>query len=469
MDLDSVKSGNRDSKPRVGDLLQVYTPPKNKWFKLRLLGGVEPRAGYWVKTKKKDGKSTKFWTPCPSFDPATQERDTTIYDPWRDQENKEYQAVKDGNMDKEERTIQYATEYWMNAIVRAEQKKAPSTLPKHTASERKTKIKEKDSDSWTPVFAIKLGKSFIGKVQGLKGLNTYESSKTGAVKSYSVADAKFGRDINVLYDDSKAPADQYQIQLGDKRTPLTEDELEYLTWDLSVIHNEINEAELKADFSSWANRMGIKTKKAKAEDDEEDDAPKSKNKKKPVAEDDEDDMDDDFDDEDDEPKSKAKSKTKSKPVDEDEEEEDDDFDSEDEDEDEDEDDEDDSDSEEDFDDEEDEEDEPPAKKTKGKAPAKKSKKPVDEDEDDEDDFDSEDEDEDEPPAKKKPVVKNSKKKPVDEDEDEDDFDDEEDDFEDEEEEDEPPKKSKKVVAKKATPAKKKKASDEDDFDDFDDE
>lgn len=490
-DLDDVKGNNRDRRPQMGDLVNVYKFPDKKWVTLRLTPGMEPEAGYWVKTKKKDGKSTKFYIPCPSFDPATQERDSTKKDPWRDLQMKEQAAIKAGDMSKDEALIQYSQHYWMTGISRLEQKKQPSRLPKPTANERKTGFKEKDSDSWTPKFAVKVGRSLAGKLKDLKGLNTVESAKTGAVKAYQVNDLKFGRDVRIYFDKDKAPADQYQVQLGEKRTPLTEEELAYLNWDLSQINAEgFDDKAVQADFDSWAQRNGVKlTKKKKVEEEDEDDnedfddedekpvkSSKKPVKKKVVEEEDDDDFDDEDEDDEDEDEKPAKGKkaapakksSKKKVVDEDE---DDDFDDEDEEEDP------------PFDVDEDEDEDEDEKPSKGKkAPAKKSsKKPVDEDEDD--DFDDEDEDEeDEKPAKKKAAPAKSKKKVVDEDEDdfddededeEESDDDEDDDFDDEEEDEKP---AKKAPAKKAAASKKpvkkapakKKVVDEDD-DDFDDE
>lgn len=355
-DLDDVKGNSRDRRPQMGDLANVYKFPDKKWVTLRLLPGMEPEAGYWVSTKKKEGKNTKFYTPCPSFDPATQERDSTKPDPWRDLQLAEQAAIRAGDLTKDEAKVQYAQHYWMVCISRLDQKKRPSRVPRPTQEERKTGFKDKDSDSWTPKYVVKVGRSLAGKLKDLKGLNTVESSKTGAVRAYQVNDARFGRDVRIYFDKDKAPADQYQVQLGDKRTPLTEEELADLTWDMSQINAiEFDPKAVQADFDSWAQRNGVKTKKKK------------------VQEEDEDGEDDDFDDEDAAPKSKAKKpavkKTSRKPVDdeedaEDEAEEDDDGD--------------------DFDD---EEEEPPTKIKKAAPPAKKKKPVVDEDEDDFDDED----------------------------------------------------------------------------------
>jgi hypothetical protein len=480
-DLGEVKTTGRSNKPKVSDKIEIYEIPPKKWVTLRLHGPTFSYCTYWVRVKKKDGKWTKFPVDSPSYDPKTQDFDTTKYDPWIEL----WKRQQSDGTKKEDQLIQVDTKFYIDAISRAAQKNEPRSKPGHSKSEKKTGFKEKGSDSWTPNVALRLPGGAVEKVKKVSGMNTVTSSKTGATRSYPVSHEKYGCDIRIYYDPDAAPANKYEVQFVDKKTPLDEEELAYLKWDLSDLANEATEQEVRRDFEGWAQRMGIKTSKKRKHDVEELD--------EDLDEDEGFDGDDEDEDEDDAPRSKKGKKAPAKKVaakksskksrrDEDED-----------DEDEDEEDEDDFDDE---DDEDDEEDERPAKKSK-KAPAKKTSKKSrdeddeddeDEDEDDEDDeeddFDEEDEDEDdEPPAKsksKKKVAakKTSKKAPAkskrsrdDEDEDEDE-DDEEDDFDDEDDEDdEPPAKSKKkapakkaakkVAAKKSS---KKRSRDEDDED-----
>ena len=497
MDLDDAKTSTRkEREPSVSDLCAVYKFPERKWVSIRLTPGLFSTAGYWIEVKKKDGGTTKFYLNAPSYDSKAQELDSTKVDPWRDYAAHEKQAL--ANIDRNDKAafeefrkgqqVQFTQSWFMEALIRSKQKTLPDRLPKPTAEERKTGFKDKDSDSLTAYEVVRLGKSLLGKIQELKGLNVIER-KDGSVQAYAVNHPKFGRDIRVYYDSKKAPADQYQVQLGEKRTPLTEEEMEMLKWNLEAATTVKSEDEesIMANFNSWATRMGIKVPKKKTrkdvdedEDFDEDEAPKKKKpSRKQVEVDDEDEdegFDDDEDDEDEPPRKskKAPAKKSKRPADEDEDDEDDDdFDDEDD---------------EDDDDDDDEDDEPPRKSKKPvakKASAKKSKKPADDEDDfdDEDDEDDEDEDEDEgfddeddedepprkskkAPAKKAPAKKASKKRPVDDDDDEDE--DEDDDFDDEDEDDEPPRKStKKAPAKKAT--KKRPVDDDEDDDDFDDE
>jgi hypothetical protein len=503
-DFDNVRTGNRSDKPKITDKINLFKFPEKKWVTFRFFGPTFSYATGWVKTKTKDGKPTKFPVSFPSYDPDTQQFDTTKYDPW-------YAIVQEEEdiRENDKKTVQVAKKFYCNALSRAAQKQQPSRLPKPTAAERKSGHKDKDSETWTPWVALALPGGAIRKLAELKPLNTVTSKKTGSTTAYAVSHDKFGCDVRIMFDSTKAPAEQYSVQIGE-RSPLTEEELAFLTWDLSDLAAESTEEETKRDYESWAKRMGIKVKskgKKAAEDDYEEDedldeedededdepAPKkgkgkpapakkaapAKGKGKKAAEEDEEDEDeesDDFDDEDEDEddapppkKGKAAPAKKGKKVEEDEEDEDDFGDDEDEDEDsDDEDDQDSEDEDDDLDDEdedEDEDDEPAPKKGAKKAPAKKpvakgKKAAVEEDEDededsddeDEDDFDDEDEDEAPPPKKgaKKPVAKapakktaaKSKKVVEEEDEDDDDFDDE-----DEDEDDEPPARKKAPVKK----------------------
>lgn len=505
-DLGSVKVKSHGDKPKITDKVNLFKFPEGVWVTLRLHGGTFSYVEYWCRTNteavKKGARVPRFPITSPSYDPETQQYDSTKFDPWKAYADTEY----DANDKEKVRMIDVRKRFYMEAIYRKAQRDIPRNPPKPTTKERKTGFKDKDSDTYMINVALSLSPSLTQKIKELSGLNVVDG-RSGS-KAFPVSHPKYGRDIKILYDSKKEPANQYAVQLGDKRTPLTEEELSAPHWDLSDLLTPAEEKETRADFEGWSKRMGIKTAKKRKHDveeldeeleedddldDEDDDTPKSK-KKKPAAkkttkrkssrdDDDEDEEDDEEDDdldededEDDEPprrssKKKPVAKGKKKVVDEDDEddedEEDDDLDDEDEDE--------------------DEDDEPP-KRSKKKAPVKskaKSKRRSDDDDEDdeeddeeEDDLDDDDEDEEEdespkskkkPAAKKAPAKKTSKRKPVDDDED--DEDEEDDDLDDEDdEEDEPPKRaSKKKPAAKKTAAKRRASKDDDDEDEEDDE
>lgn len=457
-DMDSVVVRGSNNAFRMSDVVNMLEYPtkngKPGWVTIRLFGPVYSDAFFWVKAKPGSPKS--FRAPCRCYDPETHQCVPEKYDPWYD----EYRRECDENVDNKDRLLRYSRYFYMQAIVRKLQDNMPAKN-RITAQEKKTGFKDPDSDSYTPVVVVQLTSKVFKAIQDMKEDNIVKL-KSGTRKAYNVSDEKFGRDIMIKKDTTPniAPGDMYQVKLAvdSGRTPLTEEEKEYLTWDMNTIYApEVSEAEAKRDFEGWARRMGLmKRKVEEPEVDEDDDntddfeeersTPKLKKKatKKPQVEEDDDfdDEDEDTDDfEDDEEEEATLKKSSKKPVKKSknvaEEEDEDDFD-EDEDSD-------------DFDDE-DEEDEPkPAKKTS------KKKKPVEDEDDDFDDDDFED-DEDEKPAPKKSSKKS--KKVVEEDED--------DDFNDEDEEDEEPKPTKKSTKKK--PVKKsKKVVEEDDEDEFEDD
>src|SRR5471030_507707 len=456
-DFDEVVTGG-GKKAKITDKVPVYKFPEKKWVTFRLFGSIYTYGGYWMQYKSKEGKKGRFYTPISSYNPETQQREASIYDPWRDL------LASQVDVKKEDQLGNFTKQGFMNGISRKMQKDAPRKLPKIGKKEAKSGFKEKDSDSWTPVVPLRLTTSVLGKLKEQGALNVVE--KKGQSKAYPVTHEKYGCDVRIYYDSSKAPADQYQVVISDKKTPLTEEELEYLKWDLSDLESAPSKEEVKADFENWAKRNGVKlkSKKSRDEDDEyeevdEDDEHKSKKSKgkkkkakskKPDDEnEDEDDLDDnddddlddddDDDDDDDEPK-KKKGKKKSKS--------------------------DDDDDDDDLDDD-DEEDEPKSKKSKKPAKVKgksKSKK----DEDDEDDDLDDDDDEDEPKSKKsKDKVKGKKKSKSDDDEDDDEDDDLDDDDDDDEEE--PKKKKGKAKAKGKSKSKKDEDDEEDDLDDDEDD
>jgi hypothetical protein len=345
-DMDEVQVKGQGDLRKPSDVVDLYDLPDKKFVKLRPFGSVHAYGGHWIETKKKDGGKGNFYYPCAAFDIETGRLDSTKHCPWCDDES--------GH-------VRFATDYFINAIHRKEQANKPVKI-RTTAGEAESGYKEKASESWTPVKAVRLTGSVLRRLQDLKQLNTVENEE-GETINYSVAHPKYGADVSIKRDKSVAPAQMYEVQMG-TQAAMTKEERGYLIWDLSQLMVTPTAKEAEVEYIKWAKRMGIM-----------DDKP-TKGKKSVDA----DDEGDDDEEEDEAPKAKAKKPVaKKKVVDEDD----------------------------DFDDE--EEDEAPKKK-----PTAKKKAAVDDDED----FDDED---DAPVAKKKPAA--AKKKAVDDDED-DDFDDE---------------------------------------------
>ena len=395
--LDEIETRrNGNDSARIEELIDVFKWPDGKWVQVRLMDrGLLPISTHWVPIiGSKTGKESKIPRLCLNIDP----------DSGKAIKGKcPYCELGD--------TARAQDHYYFNAIIRELQEDQPKKAVKPTSSERETGFKDIDSRSWTPVRAIRLPGGLLDQFKAQKDLNKHKSKKTGETKKYAINHDKYGVDFNVMYDSSIKGGQKYKIS-KEGRTPLTEEELEYLVYDL--------------DGAAIAKEMGLKTLEEALRDVKtmtlasgkggKDDDGKSKGRR--VIDDDDDDVDLD---EDDEPKKKGK-KSKHRDDDDDEDEDEDDAP---------------------FkkkgkkskhrdDDEDEDEDEEPKKK--------KGKKSKDEDEDDEDD-------EDEKPSKKS---KKSKHRDDDEDEDEDDDDDED---------EKPSKKSK----------KSKHRDDEDDEDEDDDD
>lgn len=261
--FDDARDAGGDKPKRVSDIVTVYKIPEKKWTAVRFYPEIHCYATAWVKTKNKEGKPTKFPALLRSFDPITQEFDSTIKDPWYEFSQKE----RADEVDQKDRLIQVSKKFYGNMIVRKLQAQKPERTPKPEAEEVESGYKHKDSDTWTDWSAFALPPGLIRAIKELRDLNTVES-KSGATTAYSVTDIKFGCDIKIYFDPDQSPANQYKIQLGEQ-TPLTEEELASLRWDTSDLENEPpSEQKATKDFADWARKMGIGG--ASSSEDEED-------------------------------------------------------------------------------------------------------------------------------------------------------------------------------------------------------
>ena len=275
----------------------------------------------------------------------------------------------------------------------------------------------KASKKKTPCRYWRITSSVGSKISDYTSLNK-KKTKDGKVKIYNPNHPKFGFDLNIKFDNSKKnPSEKYSC-VKDERTELTDEELEYLLWNIDIEAPEDFKT-AKKEAESFKKRMdaaeGSSKKRSKDDDDDEEFG------------DDEDLEGDDDDDEDYRRSKKSKKSSKKSKKDDDWDDDEDDEDSDDEDDDD----------EDEEDDEDDEQSSKKSKKAKGKSLKRKSRD--DDDDDDEDDFDSDEddeEDEDERSSKKSKQSKKSKnkskknkkssKKRKDDDEDEDDSDDDDD-------------------------------------------
>ena len=263
--FDDARDAGGDKPKRVSDIITVYKIPEKKWTAVRFHPEIHCYATAWVKTKNKEGKPTKFPALLRSFDPITQEFDSTVKDPWYEFSQKE----RADEVDQKDRLIQISKKFYGNMIVRKLQAQKPERTPRPEPEEIESGYKSKDSDTWTDWSAFALPPGLIRAIKELRELNTVESS-SGATTAYSVTDIKYGCDIKIYFDPDQSPANQYKVQLGEQ-TPLTEEELASLRWDTSDLENEPpSEQKVLKDFADWQRKMGL----VKGGDEDDDETPR---------------------------------------------------------------------------------------------------------------------------------------------------------------------------------------------------
>ena len=412
------KVGGHDSL-RLDELIQIYQFPKDEWLQVRFLDeDILAVKRHWIKILTgKDKKETRVPRFCVAFDPQNESEPLAgVHCPYCDLSTGEHGSSN------------YENFYLVNAIIRELQEEEPAKKARPTKTEQETGFKDIRSKSWTPVRVLRIPPTVAARMQEL-GENNIVKNKTGAKKAFDISHPKFGIDINIKFKPKGSGSDKYSADKAeDGRTPITEEEQAYLTWQLpSELLDQAGRLSPKQAEEDFKRMEIVGGEEIDSDDDDEDDDDidlSNRSRKKPVAKKSrrpvEDDDDEDEDEDDEPPRSRKKPVAKkSSKWNEDEDDEDDD----------------------------DEDDEPP--RSRKKPVAKKSRRPV-EDDDDED----EDEDDEPPRSRKKPVAKKSSK--WDEDDDDDD--------EDEDEDDVPPRSRKKPVAKKSS-----KWDDDDDEDDEDED
>lgn len=106
----------------------------------------------------------------------------------------------------------------------------PRRAPEPSREERKSGFKQMGSKAWTPIRAFRVPAGCGKLFQKLQSMNKHKVK--GKVQACQVSDPEFGCDVFISYDADAPGAAKYNIQKGD-HTPLTDDELKYLSWDLS--------------------------------------------------------------------------------------------------------------------------------------------------------------------------------------------------------------------------------------------
>jgi hypothetical protein len=289
------KTGRKDNL-RLEEVVELMEWQPDELSRFRLIGdqilGVKR---HWIKIYAgKERKEIKIPRYCLAHNPVNEDEPTGQECP--------YCTLSHGGSDTNA-TASTEFFYLMNAIDREEQENEPAKKASPTKKEAKTGFKDKTSKTWTPVKVVRLPSSVARRIQELKDLNVKKDKATGKSKSYDLDHPKFGCDIMVRYKPKASGTDKYSTDKGD-RTPLTDEEKEYLTYNLTpeilTLTGLMTEKEAKEDFKrneyvggdmeededDDAYSLGKKKSKKKKKKSSDDDAPKKKKKKKSSDEDD---------------------------------------------------------------------------------------------------------------------------------------------------------------------------------------
>lgn len=281
------QGGGNDKAPRIDELVTVFKPKPDKWYTIRLLGPNFSYGQHWFEVEKQAGGTAKFSKQCLRWNDEKETVDTTIDCPYCEISAR----GKPG------------TEYYQNAIIREIQDRMPDDLGV-TKAEAKTGFKDKDSDSVTPVNVMRFPAGAVENLRNIGDLNKH--GKKGAKEVYDLSDPEFGCDIMYMFCPKATGTDKHKFQKGD-HTPLEDNELEYLLWNIEDIITPDSLERAESEAESLVERLvledgqeapsykksGSKGGKKKADDDgDDDDAPPKKGGKKPAADDGDDDGDD---------------------------------------------------------------------------------------------------------------------------------------------------------------------------------
>lgn len=302
------KTGRKDNL-RLEEVITLMEWQPDAITPFRLIGDqILSIKRHWIKIYAgKEKKIIKVPRYCLKHNPLNEDEPHDVHCPYCD--------LSHGGSETNA-TASYEFFYLMNAIDREEQENEPAKKGAPTKSEAKTGFKDPNSKTWTPVKVARLTSTVAGRIQELKDLNK-KKGKDGKTKTYDLDHAKFGCDILLRYKPKASGTDKYSVDKGD-RTPITDEEKEYLTYNLSpeilTLTGLLSEKEAAEDFKrneyvggddveedddDDSYSLGKKKKKKSKKSDDDEDTPKKKKKKSKSSDD---------DDDDDTPKKKKKSK-----------------------------------------------------------------------------------------------------------------------------------------------------------------
>jgi hypothetical protein len=126
--------------------------------------------------------------------------------------------------------------YISNAIIRPLQQQMPLSLPEHTRYERTLRhdvqgragyLKQRSSQSWTPVRVLRIPKGLAMRIQ----------SASLDIRECELADPQRGHDVLIRFDGEKRSHEMYDFRIKE-RSELTSEELRYLRHPLNVVKAE---------------------------------------------------------------------------------------------------------------------------------------------------------------------------------------------------------------------------------------
>lgn len=265
------KTGRKDNL-RLEEVIDILEWQPDALTNFRLIGDqILSIKRHWIKIYAgKEKKIIKVPRYCLKHNPLNEDEPHDVHCPYCD--------LSHGGSETNA-TASYEFFYLMNAIDREEQENEPAKKGSPTKSEAKTGFKDKNSKTWTPVKVARLPSSVAGRIQELKDMNKKKDKNTGKTKTYDLDHPKFGCDLMLRYKPKASGTDKYSVDKGD-RTPITDEEKEYLTYNLSpeilTLTGLLSEKEAAEDFKRNEYVGGDETE----EDDDDDSYSLGKKKKK---------------------------------------------------------------------------------------------------------------------------------------------------------------------------------------------
>ena len=215
---------NRQKQPKLEDLLPIKKFKSGIFYTERFIGPPHTFAEHWPRIITKAGKEVGVRKLCLSYDHESGEFKGGC--PYCDVLGDNPKII----------TLQ-------NSIDRKAQRNEPrddrKTAPiksetrLHTLGDgREYYFKDKDSETWTPVFPLRLTSGPCQSIGNYAAINKH-TTKSGAEKVFVPEHPSKGFDIKIKYDENASPANAYFVS-KEKNTRFTEDEVEYLIYKLDV-------------------------------------------------------------------------------------------------------------------------------------------------------------------------------------------------------------------------------------------